>query len=150
MEEKKVKQIFKKMLVGMCLSVVLMCSTGSTEFKAENLFTTSVNKSSAFKTDWEKTTTYKIDEKTIGLMVYGFDTAYVDEDYTWTMAKECYSIAKIKRNTIDSKAKNGPEKGKNIYSKVEVKHLNNSIVYGIKFSVDYSGVTSKTGYSAVK
>jgi hypothetical protein len=53
--------------------------------------TASVRKSDGFSTAWEKTKTYMVGSDIIGYMIYGYNTDWINEDYVWTMGKECAS-----------------------------------------------------------
>ena len=115
---------------------------------------TSVRGSSNFTSEWEKTTTYKVNNGTVtvGTMIYGYDKDYINEDYVWTKDTECYSRAKLYRDGHDKNSIYcaGSQKGKNTYSKIEVTHQTYYVSYKIELSSSYSGVTSTTASSSVK
>ncbi len=107
---------------------------------------------SRFTSEWEKTRTYKVGGTVIGYMIYGFDKDWIHEDYVWTKATQCYSTALVFRNSFDTSYCSGPEKDRNVYSKIEVTHKTYSVAYRIDFSSSYtySSVTYTTDASHVK
>ncbi len=140
-----------KFIALLCAAVIGVTSVMSTQVSAVTTGSSLVNGSDKFKNEWEKTKTYYQNGVEIGSMIFGFDTWAIDEDYVWTIAKECYSKARIKRNTVDEDWVIGPEKGKNKYSKIEVTHKNFSIYYGIEFSATYTGkISAETEKTNVK
>lgn len=121
---------------------MVMCGMiDATSFQAATLKSTTIESTSKFNNDWEEKIVYYNNGTTIGRMIYGYDTAWVKEDYTWTMAYQCYSTAKVKRQYVDSSAHNGTQVGKNQYSTIEVEHQSYRVTYGISFSADYANVT---------
>ena len=112
----------------------------------------SVRSSSTFNSEWEKTRTYKVGSDTIGTMIYGYDTDWINEDYVWTKATECHSTAMVYRDGYDADWSYcaGPEKGRNTYSKIEVTHRTYYVYYKMKFSASYSNVSYTTATSSVK
>ena len=110
----------------------------------------SVRNSGGFSSEWEKTKTYKVGSTTIAYMIYGYDKDWINEDYVWTKATECYSTAKVFRDGHDTSYCSGPQKGKNTYSKIEVKHQTYYVDYRIDLSATYSNVKSTTASSSVK
>lgn len=112
--------------------------------------TASVRKSDGFSTAWEKTKTYMVGSDIIGYMIYGYNTDWINEDYVWTMGKECCSTASVFRDGYDSTDCSGFEAAKDSYSKIEVTHKTYYVYYKVKFSASYSKVTSFTMTSNVK
>ena len=95
--------------------------------------------SSYFTNDeWEYTIEYKMGTTIVGKLVYGYDTNAIDEDYAWTQSYEAYSTAMVKRNYYDQDYSTATEKGKNEYSKIEVRHITYSVSYRVMFSATYS------------
>lgn len=109
-----------------------------------------VGTASRFSSEWEHTRTYKVGSTIIAYMIYGFDTDWVKEDYVWTKSKECYSTAKVRRKGYELKYCEGPEKGRNEYSKIEVAHKTYYVFYRIELSATYSGVVCTVASSSVK
>lgn len=133
------------------VAILLMATVTAIPASAANYTnSTTVSSSSRFKSEWEKTRTYKVGSTVIAYMVYGYDTDYINEDYVWTKATGCYSTAMVKRNYYDTGYQAGTQKGKNVYSKIEVKHVTYNVSYKIKLSTTYSNVTYTTASSSVK
>lgn len=105
-----------------------------------------------FTAEWEKTRTYKVGSNVIGYMTYGYDLAGADEDYVWTKSTECYSTSMVYRDGYDTDLSYicGPEKGKDKYSKIEVRHKTYYVYYKVMFSVAYTGVTYTTSITNIK
>jgi hypothetical protein len=112
--------------------------------------TTSVSGSSKFNNEWEKTTTYTVDDTVIGYRTYGYDMAAINEDYCWTKGTECNTTASLKRNSYDTSYQSGSSKSAGSYSKIEVQHQTYDVTYKIKFASSYSDVESSTATSAIK
>lgn len=143
------KKTIKKLVASICLCAALVGVFGTTQYEAATTASKSINSSSKFNDNWELTVKYKLSDGTfIGQMVYGYDTWFMAEDYTWTVAEECYTTAQIKRNTVDTSYKSGAEIGKKAYSTIEVQHLNYSITYRIKFSATYGEIIAGTPTSS--
>lgn len=136
------KLLLKKMILGLCICAVMCGMFEPVSFQAGTLKYTSVNSASKFSKNWEETICYYTNGVAIGKMVYGYDTNWTKEDYTWTIAYQCYSTAKVKRQYVDTSAHNGSQAGKNAYSTIEVEHQSYYVTYGINFSADYSNVTA--------
>ena len=135
------KTLFKKIVIALCVCMLVCGVIDTTSFQAATLKSYTVDSSSKFNNDWEEKIVYYSNGSAIGRMVYGYDTFMVKEDYTWTMAYQCYSTAKVKRQYVDTSAHNGTQTGKNQYSTIEVVHQSYCVTYGISFSVDYNNVT---------
>ena len=137
------KKTIKRIIASICLCAALVGMLITTPYEAATTKSTRVSSSSKFNDDWELTIKYKLSDGTfVGQMVFGYDTFLVNEDYTWTAAEECYSIAQIKRNTVDTSFISGYEAGKKVYSTVEVRHVNYDITYQIRFSATYGELTA--------
>lgn len=137
-------------LLIMCLAVLMLVGTFATSASAAWTNTRSMSGSSRFKSDWEKTTTYKVGTTTIGKMIYGYDTAWINEDYVWTKGYECETTAKVKRMYYDNSYISDSKAAKNKYSKIEVTHKTYYVLYQIKFEATYGNVTYSTATSSVK
>lgn len=140
-------------LLSMVLVIVLTISILIVPASANGYTgTTSESGASRFTSEWEKTRTYKVGSAVIGHMVYGFDKDWIHEDYVWTIATQCYSTALVLRSSFDPSYCSGPEKERNVYSKIEVTHKTHSVAYRIDFSSSYtySSVTYTTTASHVK
>lgn len=141
--------------LSMLLVVVMATANSVMPVKAASTGyydSTNVSGASKFTSEWEMTRTYKIGSTTIGYMIYGYDTDWINEDYVWTKATECYSKAMVYRNGYDSNWDycEGSEKGKNSYSKIEVTHRTYYVYYKMYLSASYSGVSYTTASSSVK
>lgn len=143
---KKFVRIGSIIVAAVLMFVVTVTPAFAAGFSSE----TYVGSPSRFSSEWEKTLTYMVGSTTIAYMIYGFDTDWVKEDYVWTKAKECYSTAKVKRKGHETEYCVGPEKGKNEYSQIEVKHETYFVYYRIELSATYSGVGHTMATSSVK
>lgn len=137
---------------ALIVAVVLATSAGAAldAYAAGYTNRVSVRSSKLFHSEWERTRTYRVGSTTIASMVYGYDTDFIDEDYAWTKSKECYSTAMVKRDGYDTSYLYGSQKGKNIYSKVEVTHETYYVSYGINLTATYRDVSYSTIESSVK
>lgn len=139
-----------KLFMSVCLLLaVAFCAMPSVAHastsKMENAYG-----SSLFDSEWEKTTTYYSGSVKIGIMIWGFDTDAIDEDYAWTMGYECDTTASIRRLYYDDSYIYGPEASKDNYSKLEITHETYDVNYRITFSATYADVTDRTEESNVK
>lgn len=50
--------------------------------------------------EWERTLTCLNGDDEIGIMVYGFDMDWINEDYTWTMGYDCRTKACVKKGLM--------------------------------------------------
>lgn len=94
-----------------------------------------------FTYEWEKTVTYRVSNKDIGTMTYGFDMDWFNEDYVWTKGTECETTAMLQRLNNDISYISGSKAKKGSYSKVEQNHQSYSVNYKIRFEFTYSNVT---------
>lgn len=106
---------------------------------AQNEYTTVYGISSNFSDDWENTIFYynnSSKDKKIAKMVYGYETDWWNEDYTWTYGYTCQTQASM---TNSKGTYSGSKKISGRTSKIEVHHKANnvSVKYGIWFD-DYS------------
>ena len=152
-EEYTMKKIIRKITTVVCLCACLSISLSSTPVSAATWKNKVVNDSKGFKKAWEKTVTYKLDNKketNIGSMTYGFNTWSINEDYVWTMSLEGYSLAEIQRIGVDNELLYGPKKGMNQYSKIEVQHKNTNVKYQIKFYATYGTIKESEANTSIK
>lgn len=109
--------------MSMMVALVLMATVAAIPAAAAGYTSSAyVGSSSRFTSEWEKTRTYKVGTNIIAYMIYGFDKDYIYEDYVWTKATECYSTAMVRRDGYETDYCKGQQKGKNVYSKIEVIH----------------------------
>lgn len=146
---KHFKRFFALLLVATLLISALSISASAAYYDAD---TTSGQGSYRFNNAWEKTRTYKTGNTTIGQMIYGYDTDWINEDYVWTKANECYSRSYLFRDGYDTGygSDDSSDVGKGKYSKTEWKHRTYYVNYRIKLSATYSNVTYTTKSSSVK
>lgn len=142
-------KVLKKFTSALCLTLCMVLAIGGTSASAATWRKVTVNSSSAYNNEWEKTITYKATNDAgnkfeIGIMVYGYDKGFINEDYVWTKAYECSSMAELQRISVDANLKYDEETSRNKWSKLEVKHKNFHIMYQIKFWSTYNGVTGDT------
>lgn len=70
----------------------------------------------------------------IGVIVFGYDTTLINEDYTWTKAYVGSSEAGVFRDGYDTQYSWGPTKSADRFSKIEVTHKTDKVYYLAKFS----------------
>ena len=133
------------------LFMAIMASVFTLPASAATVKTKHVSNSSGFDNEWENTTTYKQNNVKIGIMIYGFDKDWINEDYVWTKGDECNTTAAIKRDGYDTVYKSGSSAGIGKYSKIEINHKTYNVYYKITFSATYVGtITESTVASHVK
>ena len=145
-------KIIKKIISTAMASILLLLSF-SLPVQASGYYDyTNVKGQYRFKTEWEYTVTYKVDSTTIAYMTYGYDVDWIDEDYVWTKSLECYSSAWVYRDGYDTGYRyiGGTEKGKGVYSKIEVTHKTYNVYYKIKLSATYQNVTHSSKKTSIK
>lgn len=90
-----------------------------------------------FVDEWENTVTYYYNNLAVAKKVYGYDTDGANEDYVWTKSfvSSSNSQAKVRRYYYAPDNGNyisGPVKGVNKYSKIEVRHKSDYVIYRIE------------------
>lgn len=143
---KKIRRVLSMTLVVMLMISITAVPVSAAGYSDHAYVGTSVS----FTSEWEKTRTYSVSSGIIGYMVYGYDVDWINEDYVWTKATECYSTASVQRAGHDTSYCSGTEQGKNTYSKIEVTHQTYYVYYKIAFSVSYSNVSYSTASTSVK
>ena len=93
-----------------------------------------------FTKNWERCVTYKVGSTQVGMMAYGFDTDFFDEDYSWTMGYQCDTKAGVKRGNA-STSWNSSYSGTNEWSKEEVNHNTSDVKYYIRLRPTYTNLT---------
>lgn len=162
---KKMCMLVSALLVGLNVShfPVSAASSESQEFTDESIGTTFSLQSSGNNqvsmytnggfsgTEWEwKCDIYKSsDNTTIGEFVFGYDTDYINEDYTW--ARGSYSCkAGVMRHNYDSDYSWSFAHSSWNWGKKEVTHHSDSVSYSILFTdtnLDvYNGIFSGSLY----
>lgn len=146
------KKTIKKLAVITSLCACLSAGLISTPTKAATWKSKTINNANGFNKAWEKTVTYRLksNNSKIGTMTYGYNTFLTKEDYVWTKSNEGYTLAEVKRISIDNEVKYGNKAGMNKYSKIEVKHQNFHIKYQIKFYATYGDTFESEATSSVK
>ena len=145
-------KIIKKIISTAMASILLLLSF-SLPVQASGYYDyTDVSGQNRFKNEWELTRTYKVGTTVIAYMTYGLDTNFIDEDYVWTKSLECNSSAWVYRDGYDTGYHyiGGTEKGKGVYSKIEVAHITYHVYYKIKLTATYSNVTYSTARTYIK
>ncbi|WP_146551439.1 hypothetical protein [Rummeliibacillus sp. SL167] len=107
---------------ALALSLITGASFGFT--KSVDAASHSYSNSKGFSSSWSAK-----DSGTNWLIKYGFNTAYIDEDYTWTThtSKTSYAIV----NNANGKYSDSASAAN--WAKVEVRHKGTSIKYTIQF-----------------
>lgn len=136
--------LFVFCIMTVCIAMTPVAAQAST-IKAKTVST-----SSSFTSEWEKTTTYKVENIEVGIMIWGYDTTLINEDYTWTKGYEGATQAGVIRQNYDTAYNLASTAKVNKYSKIEVKHQTYTVQYRIKFTATYTDITSTTEKSEVK
>ena len=141
-----------RLLAVCCIFAMMFCITPLTAHAATNMNPQSANGSSKFTSEWEKTTTYKIDGQKIGIMIWGYDEDYVNEDYVWSIGYECNSKPALFRDGHDTAYVNGTSGQPHLYGKIEVKHQTYYVKYRVTFAATYNmdDIIATTVSSSVK
>ena len=111
-----------RLLAICCIFAMMFCITPLSAHAASNMNPQSADGSSKFNSEWEKTTTYKIGSQEIGIMIWGYDTDYIKEDYVWSVGYECSSQPAVFRDGYDTSYVTGTWGQTYLYGKIEVKH----------------------------
>ena len=88
--------------------------------------------------EWEYTRTYFYNGTTIGRLVYGFDTTFIDEDYAWTMGTSSATTAALWRYGYDEGYSYSEVASSGTFAKEELKHEVYNVYYKIIFSNTYN------------
>lgn len=92
------KKILRKMVAVMCVVIVSLTSVGIVETHAKTTLIQEEIGSSRFKDDWKKVSYLYLNNGTIvAKLIYGFDTVWIDEDYTRGISYEAYATSSIKK-----------------------------------------------------
>ena len=107
--------------------------------------------STMFDDEWEQTAHYsqKSSGRSIGKMVYGYDTDWINEDYVWTWGYESETTALLKRDGYDETYQSGSKAASTSYSKCERNHKSYRVYYLIRFEVTYGETTNTITSSSV-
>ena len=93
-----------------------------------------------FSSAWERTIEIYDGDTSgpmIGTMIYGFDTDFIDEDYTWTQSLSHYARAIV--GNVNGNYYGSYKKGSGSYSKVEKTHVGNALslhTYKMEFNTN--------------
>ncbi len=122
-----------KKLMVLILSVIMCFSIMATSASAAGIITAE-REGATFDKAWEISVEFASGGADLGVMVYGFNTAWIDEDYTWTKAFVGTSIAGVRRVDTDSSTNWGDNESSGTYSKIEVRHKEDTVYYYAFFS----------------
>ncbi len=111
----------------MCFSVMATSASAAGIVAAERIGAT-------FDKAWEISVEFASGGEDLGVMVYGYNTAWINEDYTWTKAFVGSSQAGVYRDGKDSEVNWGTAKSSGTYSKIEVTHKKDTVYYYAYFS----------------
>ncbi len=131
------KKIIKK-VAAVGVAIMITASISTMGASATDKYTTSKGKS--FGGKWEYSVTYKVGKKEVGMMAYGYDTDWINEDYSWTRGYECDTKAGVKRSG-DSSVNWSSYASTNKWSKEEVTHNSSSVTYYIRLRPTYTNLT---------
>ena len=97
----------------------------------------SMGKAQGFTTAWERTVNVYYGATSgalVGTMIYGYNTAYINEDYVWTqsLSYKARPIVTNSKGTFYGSWKKGSASG---YSKIEVQHKGSNPSYAIQLSI---------------
>lgn len=137
-------------LMAVCLVTGLIVCSLAIPVSAAGVVSISVTGESetAFEDPWEFSVNVSSNGTAIGVIVYGYDTAWINEDYVWTKSFTGDSQAGVYRPGKDSSTNWGPKKGENTYSKIEVHHNSNTVVNYAFFSAAGESVTLSLPYAS--
>jgi len=101
-----------------------------------------------FNVEWELTREYYYKGECVVTMVYGYDTDFVDEDYTWVISTKSRYQAALSN---DNGNKTGSVKSVgDPWSKVEVTHKGKYITYSFWLNNSYSSLKATERESSYK
>lgn len=136
-------------LMALCLVMVMAVSTFAMSASAAGVLEIGVTGGeSAFEDAWELSVDVSSNGKKIGVMVYGFNTAWIDEDYVWTKSVTGTSKAGVYRSGMDSSINWGTEKNAGTFSKSEVTHKTNTVYNYAYFSAAGDSITVSVPYAS--
>lgn len=139
---------FTKLMTA-CLASILIVATFVMPASAAGILEVGViGGESAFDDSWELSVDVSYNGTDIGVMVYGFDTAWVNEDYVWTKSYVGTSKAGLYRYGKDSSINWGSEKGAKIFSKSEAQHKTNTVYNYAYFSAAGESITVSLPYAS--
>ena len=136
-KESKMKRTVKK-IAAVGAAIMMAASISTMGAGATDKNTTS--KGQSFTTNWEYSITYKSANKQVGMMAYGYDTDWFNEDYSWTKGYESDSKAGVKRGG-DSAVNWNSYASRNVWSKEEVNHNTSDVKYYIRLRPTYTNLT---------
>ena len=136
-KESKMKRTVKK-IAAVGAAIMMAASISTMGAGATDMYKTRGNKD--FTTDWELCVTYKVGNKSVGMMAYGYDTTLINEDYSWTMGYQCDTKAGVKRSG-DSVVNWNSYSETNEWSKEEVTHNTSDVKYYIRLRPTYTNLT---------
>lgn len=119
---------------------------------AANGGTMNVSGENRFTEEWEYCLAYSYNGVQAWTMYYGYDTDWINEDYTWTISQTGESTAYVYRNGYDTDKKcTGPTGKAGKYSKIEVTHRTADVDDSCSFSdLPATGVVIEINPSSIK
>lgn len=136
-KESKMKRTVKK-IAAVGAAIMMAASISTMGAGATDKYKTSEGQD--FDDDWEYSITYKVGSTQVGLMAYGYDTDWFNEDYSWTKGYESDSKAGVKRSG-DSVVNWNSYASRNVWSKEEVNHNTSDVKYYIRLRPNYTNLT---------
>lgn len=140
MEESFMKMGKKVAVLGAAVMLTFNMSIGASAQDTHKLRKTTTNYK-WYTYEWERTLTCLNGDDEIGIMVYGFDMDWINEDYTWTIGYDCRTKACVKKGSDESGAWAGYEDPYD-WSKQEVHHTDSKVMHYIKFEDSYAELTA--------
>lgn len=142
------KNIFRKITISIVTSATLALSIVSINANAATNYGYNTN-GNVFNNEWEMSVTiYNSLKEKIGVLCFGYDTDWINEDYAWAKgADKCK--AGVYRHNYDNSTNWGWAKSGWSWSKEEVTHKKNNVSYYIEFpNNEYSGSYTSGLYSS--
>lgn len=133
--------------MALVLAVIMCFGLMATTASAASYVTVELNDPS-FDDAWEISIEYTANGRYLGVLVFGYDTWWIKEDYAWTKSAVGSSQAGVYRPGRDDSINWGSEKAADKYSKSEVTHKQEDVVYCAYFSDGDSSIEILSMYSS--
>ena len=129
----------KKRIVTMFTAAAVTAALLGTTASATTVSYVARADANLFKSAWERTAIYTLSDSgaEIGLLVFGLDTDFLDEDYAWSYGSQCDTRAGVRRMNYDEGYNRSSWKTRGNWSKVEVWHRVSYVRYNIEWQADY-------------
>ena len=93
----------------------------------------------SFSNDWEKRSILYLNDGTVvGLLKYGFDTVWIDEDYAYGKSYEAYATSSIYRAGYDKDyVSDDGRRGIGVFSETERAHKTDDVSYKLDITASF-------------